>query len=158
MGTPCLSASCDERCAIQTPTSEADNLEPPDSSVYICEDADDLIGPDGYTEQLPPYTRYANGIPPKGEYAVPDANPDIPPYIQQRNSLLAPMIQQSHNDTYTPPISQSSTLNNPFDDRHASLLSPPETESPPREPSPSKEAAETPMGFCDAFSRDMAEG
>lgn len=29
------------------------------------EDADDLIGPDGYTEQLPPYTRYANGIPPK---------------------------------------------------------------------------------------------
>ena len=29
------------------------------------EDADDLIGPDGYTEQLPPYSRYANGIPPK---------------------------------------------------------------------------------------------
>lgn len=27
---------------MQTPSSEADNLEPPDSSVYICEDADDL--------------------------------------------------------------------------------------------------------------------
>lgn len=30
------------------------------------EDADDLVGPDGYTEQLPPYTRYPDGIPPKG--------------------------------------------------------------------------------------------
>ncbi|KAL6718982.1 hypothetical protein ACLMJK_003217 [Lecanora helva] len=29
------------------------------------EDVDDLIGPDGYTEQLPPYSRYANGVPPK---------------------------------------------------------------------------------------------
>ena len=29
------------------------------------EDADDLIGPDGYTEQLPPYTRYPNNVPPK---------------------------------------------------------------------------------------------
>lgn len=30
------------------------------------EDADDLIGPDGYTEPLPPYTRYPDDIPPKG--------------------------------------------------------------------------------------------
>ncbi|KAL8947066.1 MAG: hypothetical protein Q9222_006614 [Ikaeria aurantiellina] len=30
------------------------------------EDADDLIGPDGYTEQLPPYTRWPDNIPPKG--------------------------------------------------------------------------------------------
>ena len=29
------------------------------------EDVDDLIGPDGYAEQLPPYTRFAHGIPPK---------------------------------------------------------------------------------------------
>ena len=29
------------------------------------EDVDDLIGPDGYAEQLPPYTRFANGKPPK---------------------------------------------------------------------------------------------
>lgn len=29
------------------------------------EDVDDLVGPDGYAEQLPPYTRFANGIPPK---------------------------------------------------------------------------------------------
>lgn len=31
------------------------------------EDVDDLIGPDGYAEQLPPYTRYPDGIPPKRE-------------------------------------------------------------------------------------------
>ena len=29
------------------------------------EDADDFIGPEGHTEQLPPYTRYANDLPPK---------------------------------------------------------------------------------------------
>ncbi|KAL8998717.1 MAG: hypothetical protein Q9169_002272 [Polycauliona sp. 2 TL-2023] len=29
------------------------------------EDVDDLIGPDGYTEQLPPYTRYPDDVPPK---------------------------------------------------------------------------------------------
>ena len=29
------------------------------------EDIDDLIGSDGYAEQLPPYTQFANGIPPK---------------------------------------------------------------------------------------------
>ena len=29
------------------------------------EDVDDLIGPDGYAEQLPPYTRFANSKPPK---------------------------------------------------------------------------------------------
>ncbi|KAL9602335.1 MAG: hypothetical protein Q9219_001901 [cf. Caloplaca sp. 3 TL-2023] len=29
------------------------------------EDADDFVGPDGYAEYLPPYTRYPDGIPPK---------------------------------------------------------------------------------------------
>ena len=29
------------------------------------EEAADLVGPDGYTEQLPPYTRYPNNVPPK---------------------------------------------------------------------------------------------
>lgn len=29
------------------------------------EDVDDLIGPDGYTEQLPPYTRYPDNVTPK---------------------------------------------------------------------------------------------
>ncbi|MCJ1262946.1 hypothetical protein MMC22_002816 [Lobaria immixta] len=29
------------------------------------EEAEDLVGPDGYTEQLPPYTRWPNNVPPK---------------------------------------------------------------------------------------------
>ena len=35
------------------------------------EEADDLIGPDGHTEQLPPYTKYPNDIPPKERIAIP---------------------------------------------------------------------------------------
>ena len=36
------------------------------------EDADDLIGPDGHTEQLPPYTKYPNDLPPKERIDIPD--------------------------------------------------------------------------------------
>ena len=36
------------------------------------EDADDLIGPDGHTEQLPPYTKYPNDLPPKERIAIPE--------------------------------------------------------------------------------------
>ena len=34
------------------------------------EGADDLIGPDGHTEQLPPYTQYPNDLPPKERIAT----------------------------------------------------------------------------------------
>ncbi|KAH0551222.1 hypothetical protein GP486_007465 [Trichoglossum hirsutum] len=33
------------------------------------EEAADIIGPDGHTEQLPPYSRYPDGVPPKGYIA-----------------------------------------------------------------------------------------
>ena len=36
------------------------------------EGADDLIGPDGHTEQLPPYTQYPNDLPPKERIAIPE--------------------------------------------------------------------------------------
>ncbi|KAL8795447.1 MAG: hypothetical protein Q9195_002036 [Heterodermia aff. obscurata] len=36
------------------------------------EDADDLIGPDGHTEQLPPYTKYPNDLPPKERITIPE--------------------------------------------------------------------------------------
>ena len=39
------------------------------------EDADDLIGPDGHTEQLPPYTRYPTDLPPKERNAIPEREP-----------------------------------------------------------------------------------
>ena len=36
------------------------------------EDADDLIGPDGHTEQLPPYSKYPNDLPPKERIDIPE--------------------------------------------------------------------------------------
>ena len=39
------------------------------------EDADDLIGPDGHTEQLPPYTKYPNDLPPKERIPEQAASP-----------------------------------------------------------------------------------
>ena len=43
------------------------------------EDADDIIGPDGHTEQLPPYTRYPDSLPPKPRRAesavIDESNP-----------------------------------------------------------------------------------
>ncbi|KAL8849746.1 MAG: hypothetical protein Q9221_005290 [Calogaya cf. arnoldii] len=51
------------------------------------EDVDDLIGPDGYTEQLPPYTRYPDDIPPKegalGPASVHGAEGGGPRHTQQ---------------------------------------------------------------------------
>lgn len=44
------------------------------------EEAADLVGPDGYTEQLPPYTRFPNNIPPKSD-PPRSANPPIDPPI-----------------------------------------------------------------------------
>ncbi|KAL9128378.1 MAG: hypothetical protein Q9217_002932 [Psora testacea] len=52
------------------------------------EDVDDLIGPDGYTEQLPPYTRYVNDVPPKRD---PDeASSVIVPASNQRPTVPQP--------------------------------------------------------------------
>ena len=39
------------------------------------EDADDLIGPDGHTEQLPPYTRYPTDLPHKEPNSIPEREP-----------------------------------------------------------------------------------
>ena len=50
------------------------------------EDVDDLIGPDGFTEQLPPYTRYPNDIPPKRD-------PDAPSFEDAPNPITNPIIQ-----------------------------------------------------------------
>ncbi|KAL4958272.1 hypothetical protein BDW69DRAFT_154594 [Aspergillus filifer] len=48
------------------------------------DDVGDLIGPDGYTEQLPPYSRYPEGASPKLEATVV-ALPDVPPNPDQPN-------------------------------------------------------------------------
>lgn len=57
------------------------------------EEAADLVGPDGYTEQLPPYTRYPNDIPPKSDLPRsanlpmdPPTNPPLNPQAAREES------------------------------------------------------------------------
>lgn len=52
------------------PTQSYQRRQGPDG-----EEADDLIGPDGHTEQLPPYTKYPNDLPTKENIAIPQ--PDL---------------------------------------------------------------------------------
>lgn len=68
------------------------------------EDADDFIGPDGHTEQLPPYTRYANDLPPKGspEEAEPPANVLRNPFGDSQVTLNAIPLQQTQNTSTLP--------------------------------------------------------
>ncbi len=68
------------------------------------EDADDFIGPDGHTEQLPPYTRYANDLPPKEspEEAEPPANVQRNPFGDSQVTLDAIPVQQAQNISALP--------------------------------------------------------
>ena len=78
------------------------------------EDVDDLIGPDGYAEQLPPYSRYANGVPPKytsGTGSVTRSAPPIPPDDSQETL-------NNSEDTR-----EDSAAVNPFDDSATELNS-----------------------------------
>ena len=78
------------------------------------EDVDDLIGPDGYAEQLPPYSRYANGVPPKytsGTGSVRRSAPPIPPDDSQET------LNNSENTR------EDSATVNPFDDSATELNS-----------------------------------
>lgn len=58
------------------------------------EEAADLVSPDGYTEQLPPYTRFPNDIPPKSDQPRssnppidPPTNPPLNPQTAREESL-----------------------------------------------------------------------
>ena len=70
------------------------------------EDVDDLIGPDGYAEQLPPYTRYANDIPPKRD---PDASnlANISTSISTQGPTATPVVLAQQNSQSTPHTGQN---------------------------------------------------
>ena len=84
------------------------------------EDLDDLIGPYGYAEQLPPYTRYPNDIPPKRDLDatsfINGSGPEQSSNEQQpHNTVSAPQPDQpphspviTHQATYRP-----LSINNP---------------------------------------------
>ena len=88
------------------------------------DDADDLIGPDGYTEQLPPYTRFPNGIPPKYD----SASSDLPALPQQPlQEAFSPQRQEvvflPQEDYVTTAEPHSPATSNPFTDVHSAPAS-----------------------------------
>ena len=89
------------------------------------EDADDLIGPDGYTEQLPPYSRYANGVPPK--YTSGLGN------IDSRSTPPAPEeALRDSQETLNNSPSRDADLINPFSDSSTQLSSTASPAIPPK--------------------------
>ena len=83
------------------------------------EDVDDLIGPDGYTEQLPPYSRYANGIPPKYTSGIGSLNGST------RRSAPPPPepLQEGSEETLNSPEGREAGLVNPFNDSSTQINS-----------------------------------
>ena len=86
------------------------------------EDVDDLVGPDGYTEQLPPYSRYANGVPPK--YTSGNGS------IDQRSFLPVPSEESQETLNESQPGNQD--LVNPFGDSSTQLDSTASDAVPPK--------------------------
>ncbi|KAL9099161.1 MAG: hypothetical protein Q9163_005297 [Psora crenata] len=87
------------------------------------EDVDDLLGPDGYTEQLPPYTRYPNNVPPKGGTdavsVVNDPAPDQQAATRQPESsgeTLPHRSRSGNDDTAVSDDTATLPLHNPFMD------------------------------------------
>lgn len=73
------------------------------------EDVDDLIGPDGYTEQLPPYSRYANGVPPKYSSGIGSISRRSAPTVPLPDSQETLHSQETRDDGLINPFRDSST-------------------------------------------------
>ena len=73
------------------------------------EDTDDIIGPDGHTEQLPPYTRWPNDVPPEGDSTEPIGNPSDPFVDPQSAQNTSPI--EYVNTTTTVPGHASTPMN-----------------------------------------------
>lgn len=92
------------------------------------EDVDDLIGPDGYTEQLPPYSRYANSVPSKyasGVGSVHRESAPPPPPLQPPVEHV-PEVPNSSQPTDTAPV-------DPFGDSSTQLGSDDSGVVPPKD-------------------------
>ena len=78
------------------------------------EDVDDLIGPDGYAEQLPPYTRFANGIPPKYTSGIGSVRRSgVPPnYMSEIGSIRRSAVPITPGDSQESLNSPSHNPNN----------------------------------------------
>ena len=98
------------------------------------EDVDDLIGPDGYAEQLPPYTRFPNGIPPKYASGVGSfRRSGVPPnYMSESGSIrriAVPATPEDSQETLNSlrdnlnGLGDNANFNNPFGDSSTHLSS-----------------------------------
>lgn len=98
------------------------------------EDVDDLVGPDGYAEQLPPYSRFANGIPPKYTSGIGSVRRSgVPPtYISEVGSIRRSAVPATPEDSQETLNSPRQNLNgsrdnasstNPFSDSSTQLNS-----------------------------------
>lgn len=74
------------------------------------DEAADIVGPDGYTEQLPAYTRYANDIPPKSSASPAPGTRREEPQNQpgQSRDTLNTIISED-SDPRSPAVGDSST-------------------------------------------------
>jgi len=93
------------------------------------EDVDDLIGPDGYTEQLPPYSRYANGVPPKSMNSTRSVNRRNPPPPPQLPAV------ENFQETLDTPEPRDAALVTPFGDSSTQLSSAASDSAAPKEES-----------------------
>lgn len=70
------------------------------------DDADDFVGPDGHTEQLPAYTRYPNDLPPKIAPIEPvvNTNPPLDPFADSQTTLNATPIEHADHSANSPMV------------------------------------------------------
>lgn len=100
------------------PLQQAPGVNPGSSQTYQRrlgpdgEDADDLIGPDGHTEQLPPYTKYPNEHHPKERTAIPERatnSMERPPQDSQETLNNSPAgYREDRSLVFDPANNQSS--------------------------------------------------
>ena len=85
------------------------------------EEADDLLGPDGYTEQLPPYTRYPDHGPPKSgglgpasilsaSRILPESSQDTLNTTESRDSATGGLIAQAGGQRPNEGVTSTSTI------------------------------------------------
>ncbi|MCJ1427471.1 hypothetical protein MMC29_005374, partial [Sticta canariensis] len=94
------------------------------------EEAADLVGPDGYTEQLPPYTRYPNNVPPKNRVSgLRGPTDETTDQSQSTGSEPRTQTGGSQDTLNASPLGDGISRNIVIDDSLTQLNSPP-TEGP----------------------------
>lgn len=73
------------------------------------DEAADIVGPDGYTEQLPAYTRYANDIPPKTINPAPEIPRGEPSNQPGESRITLNTVTSEESNPRSPAVDDSTT-------------------------------------------------